>query len=59
MIYADSGIIMRWVEGGATVREPIELRWRNCRRPIACLSRLGLPGWNVAVSRCGIIDRIC
>jgi predicted nucleic acid-binding protein len=29
MIYADSGIIMRWVEGGVTVREPIELRWRQ------------------------------
>ncbi len=29
MIYADSGIIMRWVEGASQVREPIELRWRQ------------------------------
>ncbi len=29
MIYADSGIIMRWIEGSATVRNPIELRWRQ------------------------------
>ena len=29
MIYADSGIIMRWVEGASPVRDPIELRWRQ------------------------------
>jgi uncharacterized protein len=29
MIYADSGIIMRWVEGTPRVREPIELRWQQ------------------------------
>jgi len=29
MIYADSGIIMRWVEGTSQVREPIEMRWRQ------------------------------
>ena len=29
MIYADSGIIMRWVEGASQVRDPIELRWRQ------------------------------
>ena len=29
MIYADSGIVMRWVEGGDQVRNPIETRWRQ------------------------------
>ncbi len=29
MIYADSGIIMRWVEGASQVRDPIEIRWRQ------------------------------
>ena len=29
MIYADSGIIMRWVEGAEEVRNPIESRWRG------------------------------
>ena len=29
MIYADSGVIMRWVEGVGQVRDPIELRWRQ------------------------------
>jgi predicted nucleic acid-binding protein len=29
MIYADSGVIMRWVEGATQVRDPIELRWRQ------------------------------
>ena len=29
MIYADSGIIMRWVEGASRVRDPIDLRWRQ------------------------------
>jgi hypothetical protein len=29
MIYADSGIIMRWVEGAEQVRGPIEARWRQ------------------------------
>ena len=29
MIYADSGIIMRWVEGAGQVRDPIDLRWRQ------------------------------
>lgn len=29
MIYADSGIIMRWIEGASQVRDPIELRWRQ------------------------------
>jgi len=29
MIYADSGIIMRWIEGGVSVRDPIELSWRQ------------------------------
>jgi predicted nucleic acid-binding protein len=29
MIYADSGIIMRWVEGASQVRDPIELSWRQ------------------------------
>jgi uncharacterized protein len=29
MIYADSGIIMRWVEGAGRVRDPIERRWRE------------------------------
>jgi uncharacterized protein len=29
MIYADSGIIMRWVEGRPTVRDAIDIRWRQ------------------------------
>ena len=29
MIYADSGIIMRWVEGGPKVRDPIDIRWQQ------------------------------
>ncbi|MEN6407363.1 MAG: type II toxin-antitoxin system VapC family toxin [Thermoguttaceae bacterium] len=29
MIYADSGVIMRWVEGISEVRRPIEMRWRQ------------------------------
>ena len=29
MIYADSGIIMRWVEGGPEVRDAIDIRWRQ------------------------------
>jgi uncharacterized protein len=29
MIYADSGIIMRWVEGTDRVRNPIQERWRQ------------------------------
>ena len=29
MIYADAGIIMRWVEGTSQVRDPIERRWRQ------------------------------
>lgn len=29
MIYVDSGIVMRWVEGTSQVREPIETRWRQ------------------------------
>jgi uncharacterized protein len=29
MIYADSGIIMRWIEGANQVRNPIEMRWRQ------------------------------
>ncbi len=29
MIYADSGIIMRWVEGTRQVRDQIEVRWRQ------------------------------
>jgi predicted nucleic acid-binding protein len=29
MIYADSGIIMRWVEGTDRIRDPIETRWRQ------------------------------
>jgi predicted nucleic acid-binding protein len=29
MIYADSGIVMRWVEGASHVRDPIDLRWRQ------------------------------
>ena len=29
MIYADSGIVMRWVEGAEHVREPVERRWRE------------------------------
>jgi uncharacterized protein len=29
MIYADSGIIMRWVEGAEHVRDPIEASWRQ------------------------------
>jgi uncharacterized protein len=29
MIYADAGIIMRWVEGTSQVRDPIEMRWRQ------------------------------
>ena len=29
MIYADSGIIMRWVEGASQVRDPIEVRWQQ------------------------------
>jgi predicted nucleic acid-binding protein len=33
MIYADSGIIMRWVEGGGDVRNAIELRWRQIPPP--------------------------
>jgi hypothetical protein len=27
MIYADSGIIMRWVEGTSQLRDPIKMRW--------------------------------
>lgn len=33
MIYADSGIIMRWVEGASQVRDPIEMRWRQLPPP--------------------------
>ena len=29
MIYADSGIIMRWVEGVSPVRDQVESRWRQ------------------------------
>jgi uncharacterized protein len=29
MIYADSGIVMRWVEGVGPVRDKIESRWRQ------------------------------
>jgi predicted nucleic acid-binding protein len=29
MIYADSGVIMRWVEGTRQVRDQIEMRWRQ------------------------------
>ena len=29
MIYADSGIVMRWVEGTESVRDAIESRWRK------------------------------
>ena len=29
MIYADSGIVMRWVEGASQSRDPIESRWRQ------------------------------
>jgi predicted nucleic acid-binding protein len=29
MIYADSGIVMRWVEGADSVRAPIESRWQH------------------------------
>jgi uncharacterized protein len=29
MIYADSGIVMRWVEGISRVRDLIEMRWRQ------------------------------
>ena len=29
MIYADSGIVMRWVEGISQARDPIEMRWRQ------------------------------
>jgi uncharacterized protein len=29
MIYADSGIVMRWVEGTNAVRDPIVIRWRQ------------------------------
>ena len=29
MIYADSGIIMRWIEGMEDVRSPIESRWQQ------------------------------
>jgi predicted nucleic acid-binding protein len=29
MIYADSGVVMRWVEGTEPVRDPIETRWRQ------------------------------
>jgi len=29
MIYADSGVMIRWVEGERSVRDPIEMRWRQ------------------------------
>jgi len=29
MIYADSGIIMRWIEGAEEVRAPIQSRWQQ------------------------------
>jgi predicted nucleic acid-binding protein len=29
MIYADSSIIMRWVDGTTQVREPIDFRWKQ------------------------------
>ena len=32
MIYVDSGIIMRVVEGSPRIRVPIETRWEQARR---------------------------
>jgi uncharacterized protein len=42
LIYADSGIIMRLLEGAAKVREPIETRLEKIRyqRPLILTSRL-------------------
>ena len=42
MIYADAGVIIRLLEGGAKVREPIETRLEGIRsqRPLILTSRL-------------------